>query len=95
MLKEKLQSAVAELKKVYTNVLVRPGSGEGEIDITIDLKDSRNGAAERVQALEIIKASGLKAHGFVASQQCSKIFLRNIHEVAPSSTLPAPSESQQ
>lgn len=80
MLKEKLQAAVEDLKKTFSNVVVKPGVCEGEIDIILDLQTSGNSDAQRLQALEIIKANGLKAHGFVASQQCSKIFLRNVSE---------------
>ena len=81
MLKEKLQKAVAELKKTFSNVVVKPGVSEGEVDITLDLQSRSNSDAQRLQALEILKTNGLKAHGFVASQQCSKIFLRNVSEV--------------
>ena len=94
MLKEKLHAAVEDLKKAFSNVVVKPGSGEGEIDLTLDLQGRSNSDAQRLQALEILKTHGLKAHGFVASQLCSKIFLRNVSEVSPGSTLPAPSESE-
>jgi len=83
MLKEKLQQAVAELQKSFSRVVVRPGTGEGAIDITLDLSNACNADAERLQALEILKAHGLKAHGFVATRLCSKIFLRNVSEISP------------
>jgi hypothetical protein len=89
MLKEKLQKAVAELKKTFSNVVVKPGASEGEVDIPLDLQSRSNSDAQRLQALEILKTNGLKAHGFVASQQCSKIFLRNIQVLATINHQPA------
>jgi hypothetical protein len=90
MLKPKLQTAVDDLKKVYAKVLVRPGSGEGQIDIAVE-PSNLLGSNGEFAAFGILAAHGLQAHGHVASRQISKLFLRDITEVPPE----APSESNE
>ena len=54
MLEQKLQAAVEDLKKTFSNVVIKPGVGEGEIDIILDLQSLSNSDAQRLQALEIL-----------------------------------------
>lgn len=93
MLKDKLQTAIAELKKVYTNVNVQPGIGEDQIDLALE-PAGMHATNGDLAALKILSANGLQAFGYVHSKDFKTLFLRNVQEVAPSSTLPAPSESQ-
>lgn len=92
MLKEKLKAAVAELQKVYQNVVVRPSCAESGIDIILD----RAGAVEKstgsFECLKILAAHGLQPRGFVSSQQLSKLFLRDISELIPESCSLTPEE---
>lgn len=80
MLKDKLKAAVADLQKVYSAVVVRPGSAAGQIDLTVE-PSSRTGKAGGFAATEILAAYGLQARGHVCSQQISKLFLRDIREI--------------
>lgn len=81
MLKDKLKEAVADLQKVYTSVAVRPGPGEGVIDLALrpaNLHASNGDLA----FVKILSANGLQAHGFVHSKDFSTLFLRDIREAA-------------
>lgn len=82
MLKEKLQAAVAELKKVYLNVKVQPGSGEDVIDIAVE-PAGMHASNGHLAALKILTANGLQAHGYVNSANFKTLFLRNIQEIPP------------
>jgi hypothetical protein len=82
MLKEKLQTAVAELKKVYTLVRVQPGSGDGVIDIALEPANLHASSGD-LAALKILSAQGLQARGYVNSRDFKTLFLRNISELTP------------
>jgi hypothetical protein len=92
MLKDKLIAAEEALKAVYESVKVQPGVGDA-IDIALQPADLL-GESGNFKAVEILTANGLQAYGYVFADTIPTLFLRNIQEVAPASTLPAPSESE-
>lgn len=92
MLKEKLIAAEKALKAVYESVTVQPGIGD-TIDIALQ-PAGLLGKSGNFQAVEILSANGLQAYGHVFAETIPTLFLRNIQEVSPSSTLPAPGESE-
>jgi len=82
MLKDKLQKAVADLKKVYTNVKVQPGVGEDTLDIAIEPAGMHASNGD-LAALKILSANGLQPFGYVHSKDLKTLILRNIQEIVP------------
>ena len=80
MLQQKLQKAVAELKKVYLNVKVQPGHADDQIDIALEPAGMHSSNGD-LAALKIIAANGLQPFGYVHSKDLKTLFLRNIQEI--------------
>jgi microsomal dipeptidase-like Zn-dependent dipeptidase len=94
MLKANLQKAVEELKTVYTKVLVRPGSGEGVIDIALEPAGMHASNGD-LAALKILSANGLQPFGYVHSKDFKTLFLRNITEIPAAVCGPQPEVSPE